>query len=151
MFKLAEIKTQLIFAAIAAVLIIGLGWVAKHYYDANLKNELRVKEVEQINRDLNTTITFMEKSKEIDSEIISNQRKTIDNLTTNSDKIRTSTVTAVGKIMEKYSNMPQTPENSRLRDIEVSTRRMMDLWKSFCISRPEFKECQMLAQEGEQK
>lgn len=151
MFKLAELKTQLIIAGIMGLMIIGLGWSTKHYYDSNLKNELRVEEVEQINKDLQKTITFMEKAKVIDNTIIADQRKIIDNLTTNSDGIRTGTVTAVERIMKKYSNMPQTPENTRLRDVEVSTRRMMDLWKSFCLSRPGYKECELLAQEGEQK
>ena len=151
MFDFAKMKTQLIIVGILVSVIVVLGLIAKHYYDSNLKNESKIIEIEQANKNLRETITFMEKSKGIDNDIIANQRKAIDALITNSEGIRSSTVAAVDKIISKYQQLPQTPENTKLRDAEVSNRRILDLWKSYCITRPDHNVCKQLMLDGGDK
>lgn len=47
----------------------------------------------------------------------------------------------VQEINDKYSKLPDTPNNQRLKETEIATERVRGLWKSFCISEPKAEDC----------
>lgn len=47
----------------------------------------------------------------------------------------------VQEINDKYSKLPNTPNNQRLKETEIATERVRGLWKSFCISEPKAEDC----------
>ena len=142
MFNIEKIKIQLIIGAIVAGVIVCLGLVAKHYYDANLLNEQKVTQLADANKELNKQITDLQKSKKIDDETILAQQASIDELRKRNEEQRTQTVTVVKKIIQKYETLPQTPENIAKRDVEVSTVRINALWMTYCDIHFTEKNCE---------
>jgi seryl-tRNA synthetase len=47
----------------------------------------------------------------------------------------------VQEINDKYSKLPNTPNNQQLKETEIATERVRGLWKSFCISEPKAEDC----------
>jgi len=142
MFNIEKIKIQLIIGAIVAGVIVCLGLVAKHYYDANLLNEQKVTQLADANKELNKQITDLQESKKIDDETILAQQASIDELRKRNEEQRTQTVTVVKKIVQKYEALPQTPENIAKRDVEVSTVRINALWMTYCDIHFTEKNCE---------
>lgn len=132
MFNIEKIKAQLIIGAIVAGVIVCLGLVAKHYYDANLLNEQKVNQLADANKELNKQITDFQELKKIDDETIRTQQASIDELRKRNEEQRTQTVTVVKKIVDKYEALPQTPENIAKRDVEISAVRINALWMTYC-------------------
>lgn len=132
MFNIEKIKAQLIIGAIVAGVIVCLGLVAKHYYDANLLNEQKVNQLADANKELNKQITDFQELKKIDDETIRTQQASIDELRKRNEEQRTQTVTVVKKIVQKYEALPQTPENIAKRDVEISTVHINALWITYC-------------------
>lgn len=132
MFDFEKLKVKLIIGAIIGIIIVGLGLVAKHYYDANLLNEVKVNELADSNKELNKQITDLQESKKIDDETIIDQKKTIADLTKANNEQKTQVITVVKKVIEKYNALPQTSENIAKRDAEISTIRINGLWITYC-------------------
>lgn len=47
----------------------------------------------------------------------------------------------INEINEKYSKLPDTPNNQRLKETEIATERVRGLWKSYCIAEPKAVDC----------
>lgn len=144
MWNIEELKVKLILAGIVILIILGLGWTTKHYYDSNIESRGIIGNLVLANKDQATQIELLTKSKEIDAVTISELRHSVDSLTLLDTQHRNYTNAKVKEILDKYGKLPTTPENIRKRDVEVSQTRLSGLWKTFCVNHPEYEQCKGL-------
>ena len=137
----------MIIGLITLAVILGLGWVAKHYYDAYHEADGKVTELESTNKNLVFQVNLLRESKQLDNDVIADQRQTIANLTALNGEHKAQVSAEVKKILDKYGKLPPTPENLDKQALEVSTVRIMGLWKTFCVTRPNYPICEQFKQE----
>lgn len=147
MFKFEEIKVKLIIGGIILAVIGLLGWTAKHYYDANLVNKLEVDRLVLANQDLERQFELFKISKDIDNAIIADQRKSMTSMVEVSNQNALQVSVDVKKVLDKYSKLPQTDANIQQRDNEVSTVRIVGLWKTHCTLHPASPTCEQFKKE----
>ncbi len=147
MYNITKIKTQLIVGAIALGLLLCTGLIAKHYYDANLISQEKIKEIADANKTLTREIDLLKESRRINDEIITKQQDTIDKIVALNGEHKAQVSKEVKKILDKYGKLPSTPENHDAQAAEISTVRISGLWKTYCVSHPKYEECEQFRKE----
>ncbi len=151
MFDLASLKVKLIIVGVVAVAFVTLGLTTKYYYDENLTAQIAKDGLIKSNEDLNHQLDLYRASKEIDNGLISKYQNTINDYLLQSNNVRIDVVSNVKKIIDKYNNKPKDQQDPEQLAMEISTVRIIGLWKTYCLTHPSLKVCEEISQVQNEK
>jgi hypothetical protein len=106
---------------------------------ATTEHELVQKKVE--NKNLSDTLKAQVSSKQVDDDTqlaVDSGVKTVEKTTTTIAETHTRNVQ---KIEAKYDKLPDTADNNKAREDEISRDRVQRLWEVYCIANPDHEHC----------
>lgn len=141
-------KLQLIGLIVGGGLLVGLIGMAVYFWHdyQSDKKDLDAAKVQNAtlqgtNKNLEQTVEKTEKSAAVNEQTqvqVDEGKKVIDDKVSSIAKAH---VQSVQNIEQKYKQLPQTDDNAKAKEAELSADRMKRLWQVFCIPNPGYKDC----------
>ena len=113
-------------------LIIGPAFGMKYYSNKYNEALVKVQSLEVTNATLSNQIKLIQEAKQINDDIITDQKEEIESLVAKNKEYKAKADKEIKKILEKFSELPDTKENQDQQAQEISTVRINQLWQSYC-------------------
>jgi seryl-tRNA synthetase len=141
-------KARLIGFVVGGGALVALGLLAWYFWTdykkvqndlATTQNELVQKKAE--NKNLSDTVKTQASSKKVDDDVqaaVDNGVKAVEKTTTTIAETHSRNVK---QIEAKYDKLPDTTDNNKAREDEISKDRVQRLWEVYCIANPDHERC----------